>query len=639
MDTGTAAAAESVAPAHADLFPTLHLDNFKPMELCFATLLALATNRWRQRTGGLVHLRDVLWALREALKQDPLLADLAPCCGARVDRHDLLVRAQVSFWAHVLGVPVQEVCQWASVPRLAPLARALGLPPVCHPQRIAEWHGQIGAARRQQFYARAKTVLCHLLAVDRLTEADLERTVAALAFEPLALEMGRQYGFSYFLNFVFWQGVFARLAAALAQPLAPNGYAVRELLAAYFRRFDYQATTPEALAEDLRNDYWAPSRAPVISPVSQTVRNFLAKLDPERVIGVYEAQARRALRPLLRAKGRRTRLTVAVDATLLRLFGDFAGQEALFDHVTQQHIRGYKLYVLVEVSTRQPLAFILHEPGATRPDGTPKGDADYLQQLVAHVKTTLGVDQLAYVLFDKGFWSQDLFQHLVDQDEVLVTPGKRCKTVRQAVTAVGWGQWVRAARNQRVADTQVTFENGLTLRLVVWKTLGQQVVRDEHGKPQRDQHGKTRYEPAPIYYSYVTNISAAELDPAEVVGLYGQRWSVEDFFEQMDNQYFLGRFPATDLARVKVHIALTFLGYTLLTEFQRLVAQWLDQAEYATMELRRFARLFLRAPVAWLHWLKQRRPGQRWPRWRHRHRDFLGSLAAFGGPAPSPELL
>jgi hypothetical protein len=639
MDTGTTAPAAPVISANADLFPTLHQDNFKPMELCFATLLALATNRRRQRAGGPTRLRDVMWALREALKRDPILDEIAPCCGARVDRHDLLARAQVSFWAHVLGVPVQEVCQWASTPRLAPLASALGLPQVCHPQRIAEWHGQIGAARRQRFYARAKTVLCQLLAVEGLTEADLDRAVETLAFEPLALEMGRQYGFSYFLNFVFWQGVFARLAAALAQPLAPNGYSVRELLAAYFRRFDCQAATPEALAEDLRNDYWPPSSEQVISPVSQTVRNFLAKLDPERVIVVQQDQARRALRPVLRAKGRRTRLTVAVDATLLRLFGAFEDQEALFDHVTQQHIRGYKLYVLVEVSTRQPLAFILHEPGATRPDGTPKGDADYLQQLVATTKTTLGVDHLAYVLFDKGFWSQDLFQHLVDQDEVLVTPGKRFKTVRQAVAAVGWGQWVRAARNQRVADTQVTFENGLTLRLVVWKTLGRQAVRDAQGKPKRGPDGKTRYEPAPIYYSYVTNIPAAERDPAEVVGLYGQRWSVEDFFEQMDNQYFLGRFPATDLALVKVHIALTFLGYTLLREFQRLVADWLDQAEYVTMELRRFARLFLRAPVTWLRWLKHRQPGQRWPRWRHRHRDFLGSLADFGGPAPSPELL
>ena len=54
------------------------------------------------------------------------------------------------------------------------------------------------------------------------------------------------------------------------------------------------------------------------------------------------------------------------------------------------------------------------------------------------------------------------------------------------------------------------------------------------------------------------------------------------------------------LAVVKVHIALTLLGYTLLTMFKELVATWLDQIDYATMELRRFARLFLRAPIAWL---------------------------------------
>lgn len=639
MDPAPVTPPASAPPANAALFPTLHQDQFQPLELSLALLLALATNRWRQRTFCPTRLREVLWELRERLKRDPLLEEIVHCYGPGVNRQEVLGRVQVSFWSYTLGLPIKEVCQWAVDPRLAPLAGALGLSQKCHPQRVSELHAWLAPAVRQRLYARCKELLYHLLELDRLTETDLERAVVAQTFDPLALEMGRMYGFSFFLNFVFWQGIFARLEAALIQPLQPNGYSLRELVAVYFRRFDSQAATPEALAEQLRNDYWLSTSEQVVSPVSQTVRNFLTKLDPERVIVVQQDQARQTLRPLLKAKGRRTRLTVAVDATLLRLFGAFAGQEALFDHVTQQHIQGYKLYVLLEVSTRQPLAFILHEPGATRPDGTPKGDADYLQQLVETTKTTLGVDHLAYVLFDKGFWSQDLFQHLVDQGEVVVTPGKKFKTVRQAVAAVGWGQWVRAACNQRVADTQVTFENGLTLRLVVWKTLGQQVVRDEHGKPQRDQHGKTLYKPAPIYYSYVTNIAAAELDPAEVVGLYGQRWSVEDFFEQMDNQYFLGRFPSTDLALVKVHIALTFLGYTLLTTFQRLVAQWLDQAAYATMELRRFARLFLRAPCAWLNWLKQRAPGQRWPRRRHRHRDFLYSLADFGNLVPSPELL
>ena len=320
--------------------------------------------------------------------------------------------------------------------------------------------------------------------------------------------------------------------------------------------------------------------------------------------------------------------------------GDFGATERLCDHVAQQYIRGYKLYVIFELTTREPLAFVLHTPGATRPDGSPKGDADYLAELAEKVKATLGIEHLDYVLFDKGFWSQTTFQQLVDTDERLITPGKQFKTIRQAVAAIEGGQWVRAARNQRVADTSVTFDNGLALRLVVWKRLGQRVVRDEQGQPKRDK-GKTLYRLAPIYYTYVTNIAADEMDPAELVGLYGQRWGIEDFFEQMDNQYWIERFPDTDLALVKVHLALTFLAYTLLTEFEQLVAQWLDDAEYATMELRRFARLFLRAPIAWLLWLQGREPGQRWPRWRRRHLDFLSGLATFGGagPGPTPESL
>ncbi len=137
----------------------------------------------------------------------------------------------------------------------------------------------------------------------------------------------------------------------------------------------------------------------------------------------------------------------------------------------------------------------------------------------------------------------------------------------------------------------------------------------------------------------MTNIAADEMEAPAVVGFYGQRWSIEDFFEQMDNQYFLGHLPSTDLAVVKVHIALTFLGYTLLREFQQLVADWLHNAEYATMELRRFARRFLRAPIAWLQWLKARQPGQRRPRLRRRYRDFVSSLANFGDPATKPESL
>jgi hypothetical protein len=639
MPDSVAAQTVPTAEARPALFPTLHLDIFKPLELCFGILLALATNCWRQRTFAPTHLRDVIRTLRYALKDDPLLDEVARDCGASMARQELLLRVQISFWAHVLGLPVQEVCQWAQDAKTQALAHALGLARLYHPQRIAELHAALGPALRQQVYAHCKELLRQRLGLDRLSEEDLARTVEAQTFEPLALDMGRLYGFSYFVNFLWWQGVFAALEGALTQELKPNGYSLRELVAAYFRRFDSQAATPEALAEWLGNEYWAPASEQSVAPVSQTLRNFLAKLQPEQVILLFEAQARRTLRPALQAKGRRTRLTVAVDATLLQLFGEFEDAERLFDHVTQQGIQGYKLYVILDVASRQPLAFVLHEPGAMRPDGEPKGDADYLAHLVEHVKTALGVDHLAYVLFDKGFWSQAEFQRLVNADETLVTPGKQFKTIREAIAAIRPTQWVRVAENQRVADVTVTFDNGLTLRLIVWKTLGRQVVRNERGNPKRGKDGKPLSRWAPIYHAYVTNLPATEMEAPAVIGLYGQRWSIEDFFEQMDNQYFLGHFPSTDLAVVKVHIALTFLGYTLLRQFQQLVAVWLDNAEYATMELRRFARRFLRAPMAWLQWLKQRQPGQRRPRLRRRHRDFVSSLANFGNPETRPELL
>ncbi len=630
MNTTIIADSDTDVTRPAGLFPDLANDDFRPMELCVAILLALATHRWRRQKYAPRRLRQVIQLLRVQTRRDPWLVELA--ASSRIDLNDLLLRAQVSFWAFTLGVPVEQVCGWWDDPRLQPLSRAMGQRRVCHPQRVAEFHQRIGLVGRTQLHRRCKELLCHHLNLGRLTEDELAQTIAAQTFEPLSLEMGNAYGFTYFLNFVYWQGVFAQIERALTEPLKPNGYSLRELVACYFRRFDTGATTPEALAEELRNHAWQADDEMAVVPCSQTFRNLLAKLAPDRIITLQEQQARRALRSKCRIKGAHTRLAVAVDATLLQLFGKFQGMERLFDHVTQQSILGYKLYVVFELSTRQPLSFVLHDPTVRRADGQPKGDADYLDDLVEKAKTLLGVDHLAYVLFDKGFWSQAEFKALVKRGETPVTPGKQFKTITAALAAIPDTDWLRVGRNQRIAERRVTFENGLTLRLIVWKKLGQKVVRDAHGKPKYDKHGKTLYRAAPILYTYVTNISVEEMDADQVVALYGQRWGIEDFFEQMDNQFVWGRWPGTELGLVRVHIALSLLGYTLLVEFKRLVAEWMNQAEYATMELRRFARAFLRAPVALLAWLKTRRPGQRQPHRRPRHRSFMACLAAFGKP-------
>lgn len=611
------------------LFETLHLDNFRPAELCLALLLGLASSRWRQRWRGQARLLDAVRTLRCQLARDPILAELRGCWQRPGACYSLLVRAQLSFWAYVLDIPDAALCEMVEQPQYVRLRRALGIESPCHPQRLADFHQAIGPERRARLYARCKELLRAEWQLDRLNEADLERAVAAHTFDPLALEMGRAHGFSAFLTFVFWQGVFAELEAALQEPLAENGYSLRELLAAYLRRFDIQAETAEALGGELRNAYWESGSEVVVAPVSQTLRNFLQKLDPQRVIVLQQRLARRALRGRLRVKGRRTRLIGAVDATLLELFGQFEGQERLFDHTSNQAITGYKLYVLFEVESCQPLAFVLHTPGATTASGEPKGDAEYLVELVEQTKQTLGLDHLGCVLFDKGFWSQAHFGQLDRAGEQLVTPGKNFATVQAAVAALPPSAWQRVLPNERVADTSVTLRTGEAFRLIAWKKLGWRVVRQADGKPQRDARGKVVYRRAPVIFTYLTNLSAEEYDPDQIVALYGRRWGVEDFFEQMNNQYGLGRFPATALNLVKVHIALTLIGYTLLRQFQHWAAEWMGQAEYATMELRRFSREFLRAPLAALRWQRTRAAGQRTPRLRPRHIGFVTSLFDF----------
>lgn len=617
-----------VARSPDALFETLHLDNFRPTELCLALLLGLASSRWRQPWRGSAKLLDAVRSLRYHLARDPILTEIAACWERPGACYSLLSRAQLSFWANVLGVPDETLCTLVEQPQYASLRRALGLPRPCHPQRLAEFHQVIGADLRQRLYARCKDLLRAEWFLDRLNESDLERAIARQTFDPLALDMGQAHGFSAFLTFVFWQGVFADMESALYEPLADNGYRLRELVVSYLRRFDTAAATPEALSGELRNDYWVPGSDVVIAPVSQTMRNFLQKLDPARVMVLHGRCARRALRSRLQVKGRRTRLIGAVDATLLELFGKFEGQEKLFDHVTHQAITGYKLYVLFEVESRYPLAFVLHTPGATTASGAPKGDAEYLLELVEQTKREFGLDHLGYVLFDKGFWSQAHFGQLDAAGEILVTPGKNFASVRAAVTHLPHSAWRRVLQNERVADTAITLGQRI-FRLVAWKKLGWRVVRQADGRPRRNAQGKVIYRVAPVVFTYLTNLSAAEFDADQIVALYGRRWGVEDFFEQMNNQYDLGRFPATDLALVKVHIGLTLIGYLLLQQFQHCVAAWMEQAEYARMELRRFSRDFLRAPLDWLRWQRTRAAGQRTPRLRPRHAGFVTSLLDF----------
>jgi IS4 transposase len=316
---------------------------------------------------------------------------------------------------------------------------------------------------------------------------------------------------------------------------------------------------------------------------------------------------------------------VAVDAVLLELFGKkYEGAKKHWDSKERRTIFGYKMHVIFSVTTGEPIAFYLHQEGDK--------DADVLDELTRQARQVLGVKKLGIILFDKGYWRLDEFKELVNEHrESMITPAKRYKDVKQAIADIKKHQWRRIGLNQRCAETTVHFgEHNITFRLMAWKQLGRRALKDEKGKRLKDAEGNVMTEPVVIIHSYLTNLSEVELEADQLLGMYGQRWGIEDFFEEMQNQYYLTKFPGTSLKIINRHIILTFLLYILVQRFQKLAADWLGRAEYALMELRRFGKEFLRAPIAYLLWLKAGKPKEQARRSSRRRGAFLGAFSSLG---------
>lgn len=596
-------------------------------------MLALARNRIKGRYFRPQTVPQLIREVRCRLAKEPIMAEIGACYERQPTEPSLLLRCQVSAWAYIFGLAVGVLCQALEEDNHRPLRNALGQRKRCWPQRISEFHARIGPDLKQDLYLCFKDILIEVLELTTLSETDLERAVAHQTFDLSLLAIADTYGFSYFLNYVYWQGLFAAIEAALTEEIKPNAYSNRELIASYLQCLDGGIRTPSALSDELRNDLWTydGQGRTLIAPLGRTFVERLRLVDPDKLILFKKKLVRRALRPHLQLRGHRYRPIVAIDATLLLLRGDFEGKGKFWDHVAKRTIWGYKLYVIIAVESRLPLGFILRNLEEGRDE---QGEAQFLDKLLAQARALLGVKRLGFILFDKGFWNSDEFAQLDDQDEQLITAAILYKSVKKAIAAVPKEDWIRAQCNERCADTRLTLPNGHTLRLIIWKKLGRVIVRNKNGNPKRDKRGRIITKPGPVHYGYLTNLSADEWDPDQVIALYGKRWGVEDFIEEIKNQYHLGRFPGKDLKLVKVHLILTLILYVLMKQFKQLAAQWLQRAEYARMELCRFSRQFLQAPKVLLKRIKAA-PKNYGPRRRQRRdQGFLKSLLAFGLSLP-----
>jgi hypothetical protein len=595
--------------------------DLQPAGLFFATMVALNRNKGycKWRPWLIDSLTRLIKEMRYRLKNESWIQGLEGCYHQE-PAPSVVTRVLVSFWAPVFDITVQELCHLLNEERDSTLRRALGLGwrERCYPQRISELHGVIGGVEgKAEMHCRVRDLVCELLELGGLTEADVESTAASHTFDPVMSELGQGYGFDYFLSFVFWQGVLAQVEGALTQELKPNGYNLRDLFTCYLERLDEVVKTQDDLEAKLRNRMWHEQAQDVVAPVSQTLTNFLLKLGLDQLVVLHQKEIGKT------HKGKR-RIVVAIDAVLIELFGQYEGADWHWDHKEHRALFGYKLHVIFSVTTGTPLAFYLHQEGDK--------DADVLDHLVQQARAALEVKHLGIVLFDKGYWRVKMFKKLTEEDrESIVTPGKRYKDVKEALAAIPHHRWRRVGVNVRCAETTVFFgQQDVRFRLVAWKKLGRRAIRNDQGERVRDGDGKVMFELVVLVHSYLTNLSQVELEADQLLAMYGQRWGVEDFFEELQNQYYLDKFPGTSLKVVKRHIILTFLLYVLVKRYQMLAAEWLEDAAYATMELRRFCKEFLRAPIPYLLWLKAGKPKEQAKRGVRCSSPFLWRFSHLG---------
>jgi len=605
-----------------EFFTEVLVGEFRAAALFFAIMVALSKNRQspQQHIRQLRKVSHLIKEKRYRLKREARVRELETSYGQQA-QPGVVLRLLISFWARIFGISVQELCRILNEEEDNSLGRAFGLKKghQCHPQRICEFHQKMGGQeKKEEMHLSLREMVCELLKIERLTAADVEFMAATHSFDPQLQELGGGYGFDYFVSFVFWQGILAKIEGALAEELKPNGYSVRDLFRAYLARLDEVVKTQDDLEAKLRNDMWSGQETEIAAPVSQTLTNFLLKLELNKLMVLYQDEVRRSHR------GKKNSV-VAVDAVLLELFGKkYEGAKKYWTSKENRAIFGYKMHVIFSVTTGEPIACYLHQAGDK--------DADVLDELGGQARQVLGVKKLGIILFDKGYWRLDEFKALVnEQRESMITPAKRYKDVKKAIADIKKQQWRRIGLNQRCAETTVHFgEHNITLRLMAWKKLGQRARKDEKGNRLRDAEGKVLTQPLIIIHSYLTNLPEVELEADQLLGMYGQRWGIEDFFEEMQNQYYLTKFPGTSLKLINRHIILTFLLYILVQRFQKLAADWLGRAEYALIELRRFGKEFLRAPIAYLLWLKAGKPKEQARRSSRRRGTFLGAFSSLG---------
>ena len=235
------------------------------------------------------------------------------------------------------------------------------------------------------------------------------------------------------------------------------------------------------------------------------------------------------------------------------------------------------------------------------PDASPRSFKDskggLLMRLRTYIRQRMGSCQGIIFLFDKGFFNGHAFYEIVEDDGHFVTPGKKVKPIQETEQALHNDRFrpleEGRRRNEQIAHTSVSLSGYRgALRLIVTRYWGHILLTDAKGHPRLDALGNKRFCWGWIYHSYLTDVSAGQLSPEQVVETYRKRWGVENWIQRLRADWALRCFPSTRLRVVKVHLHLVLMSYLLFVEFRRLFGK-----RYVGMGLARFRDAVFQMPI------------------------------------------
>lgn len=413
-------------------------------------------------------------------------------------------------------------------------------------------------------FGQITLIIFELLQIERLRDEDVLNYACYYALQrPETGQAPEQRGVEVFARFVMGLGLVAAVAASQQEPdeteqkqkkkkrrgLTFLGYSGADLAQVLLENLGAQSINALVKAQGNQADPeigLIPSRVPL--------QKFVQGLEPGKISVLVEQTVQQ-----IRRWRKHGQTRVAIDSTILPIYGDYPEAELVYDHSLKSYVTGFKLYLAFDVSHGLPLCYTVKAAN--------QSDAQMLAELFKQVKSLLGPQKLEYLVFDRGFFDTAKFKAIAAEGEAFLVPGKACKTIKNLVfflehgpTKPFWEVEGSQGREQRAHILMKDFINygpDNEIRVIVRRLKSKRSVTDEQGNK--------RTETVITYHFYLTNIMSGSVE--ELIKHYGQRVYIENFFEEMKNSWHIKNFPGCAFTAVQNHIGLTLLSYLALWLF------------------------------------------------------------------------